>query len=312
MRASMIFLIYGNRMSHLDSDGKRGTSHDGALMRQMTTRRQRVGGKRQTPLHGPAVTSNRAAVVRLQLERFAETISADAPQPIFSVLRDAIRKSSPGALGPWPRRGTLSRWRGCSRRGAGARRWSRCGCGRRRRGRRCCRCGCWAATAWRLNLHLHGRAGLEEAYRGVGALRRLIGVETEVIQCAKSNGVGVLVLGKGLARPGNGTVPGLIIVAPRRAAVTRGPLGAIMRKSGVLRRSMETDVAEGDSGTQWHGERLNRAIQVHVVERVFVVPHPGGGIGYLVADEPQTVIARIGLELGHGGPCPGHDGRLLT
>ncbi len=124
-------------------------------------------------------------------------------------------------------------------------------------------------------MHLHGRAGLEEAYRGVGALRRLVGVEPEVIQCAESNGVGVLVLGKGLARPGNGTVPGLIIVAPRRAAVTLIVERAVVGPARLLRRSVETDVAEGDSGTQWHGERLNRAIQVHVVERVFVVPHPG-------------------------------------
>src|SRR5579884_3943739 len=214
----------------------------------------------------------------------------------------------------WSSRGRR-RWGNCRcRSGRGCRCGRRSSCRRDRRSR--CRCGgpgrcwCWAATARRLNLHLHGRAGLEEAYRGGGALRRLIGVETEVIQCAKSNGVGVLVLGKGLARPGNGTVPSLIIVAPRRAAVALIVERAVVGPARLLRRSMETDVAEGDSGAQWDGERLNRAIQVHVVERIFVMPHPGGGIGHLVADEPGAVIARVGLELAHGGPCPCHDGRL--
>ena len=47
------------------------------------------------------------------------------------------------------------------------------------------------------------RAGLKVAYRCVGWVGRLIGIEPEVIQRAEANGVGVLILSKGFRAPGD-------------------------------------------------------------------------------------------------------------
>jgi hypothetical protein len=47
--------------------------------------------------------------------------------------------------------------------------------------------------AWRLDFNRRRRAGLKEAYCRIGGLRRLVGVEAEVILCAPANRVGVLI-----------------------------------------------------------------------------------------------------------------------
>src|SRR5215211_2004108 len=62
-----------------------------------------------------------------------------------------------------------------------------------RRGRRSwCR-----PSGRRLDRNRHRRTSLEEPHRCIGCLWRLIGVESEIIQCAPANRIGVLVLCKG-------------------------------------------------------------------------------------------------------------------
>ena len=44
-----------------------------------------------------------------------------------------------------------------------------------------------------------------------------------------------------------------------------------------------------------HAERLDRAIEVLVIERVFVVPDASGGVRDFVTHEPDTIISRVRL-----------------
>ena len=152
-----------------------------------------------------------------------------------------------------------------------------CRCWRRASGRSCrrtragCRRWAWRAAAhWRLDRNRHGRACLKEADRRIGGLRRLIGIEPEVIQRAEANRVGVLILRKSFRAPGDrACVLGNI---PRRAAITLVVEGAIICPAGLLTRRVKPDVRDVYSWSKRHAERLDRAIEVLVVERVFIVP----------------------------------------
>src|SRR4051812_43099425 len=75
---------------------------------------------------------------------------------------------------------------------------------------------------------------------------------------------------------------------------------------------MKSDVRNVCSGADRHAERLNTAIEVLVVESVFVVPDAGTGIRYFEAHEPDTIISRVRLlpVYGRAGPC--HDRWLLA
>ena len=113
--------------------------------------------------------------------------------------------------------------------------------------------------------------------------------------------------------PGDRGVPRHIIVFPRCAAITSISHGAVVQPTGMLRRGVETDVSDIDSGSQRHTKGLNGAIQVHVKERVLIVPDASRRIGYLVAHEPNPIVARIRLDPGYwgaGDSPPSNDGRL--
>ena len=71
-------------------------------------------------------------------------------------------------------------------------------------------------------------------------------------------------------------------------------------------------LADVYSGSNRHAERLDRAIEVLVVERVFIVPDAGTGVCYFEAHEPDTIISRIRLEPVYRRASPSHDGRLLS
>ena len=80
------------------------------------------------------------------------------------------------------------------------------------------RCWRWRPTCRGLDCNHHRRTCFEEPDRGIGRLRRLIGVKPEVIQCAPANRVRVLVLRKRFTVPGNGIWR--LSNSPRRAAIT--------------------------------------------------------------------------------------------
>ena len=50
-----------------------------------------------------------------------------------------------------------------------------------------------------------------------------------------------------------------------------------------------------------HTEGLDRAIEIFVIDREFIVPDAGGRIRHLVANQENTVVSRIGFELVHSG-----------
>ena len=179
---------------------------------------------------------------------------------------------------------------------AGYRRWGR----RSRRGRRWAGCRCWRWRRQRnvpsgLNPNKRRRAGLKVAYRRVGWVGRLIGIEPEVIERAVANGVGVLILRKSFRVPGDRAR--VLGNSPRRAAISLAVKGAIICPAGLLNRRMKSDVRDVYSWPNRHAERLDRAIEVLVVESVFIVPDASGGVRYFETHEPDTIISGIGLDL---------------
>jgi hypothetical protein len=129
---------------------------------------------------------------------------------------------------PWRRRNG----RGWRRRRAWRRRWADSW--------RWCRS--YSTAARRLNFNRHRRAVLKEAYCRVGSPWGLIGIETEVIQCAPANRIGVLILRKGFCVPCDGGIAGLVIIAPGCAAESSISQRAIVGPARVLRRGVEPDI----------------------------------------------------------------------
>ena len=73
---------------------------------------------------------------------------------------------------------------------------------------------------------------------------------------------------------------------------------------------MKFDVSEVRLGCDGHSEGLDGAIEVHVKDRIVVVPDTGRRVGHLVTHKPEPVVARVRLLLRHGRASPSHDGRL--
>ena len=172
---------------------------------------------------------------------------------------------------------------------AGYRRWGRC-----RRGRwRWAGCRGWRRRWQRdipsgLNTNKGRRAGLKVAYHRVRWIGRLIGIEPEIIQRAVANGVGVLILRKRFGVPGNRAC--VLGNTPWRAAVSLAVKGAIVCPGGMLNRRMKSDVGDVYSWPNRHAERLDRAVEVLVVESIFIVPDAGSRVCDFVAHEPDTII----------------------
>ena len=138
----------------------------------------------------------------------------------------------------------------------------------------------------------------------------MIGVEPEIVQRAVANRVGVLILRKSFRAPRDrACVLGNI---PRSAAISLIIERAIIRPTRLLDRRVKADVGDAYSRPNRHGERLDRAIEVLVVQRVFIVPDASGGVGDFVTHEPDTIVEVIGFELVYRGTGPGHDRWLLA
>ena len=80
----------------------------------------------------------------------------------------------------------------------------------------------------------------------------------------------------------------------------------------MLNRRMKSDVRDVYSGSNRHAERLDGAIEVLVVERVFIVPDASAGVRHFEAHEPDTIISRVRLDPIYRRAGPGHDCRLLS
>ena len=191
---------------------------------------------------------------------------------------------------------TRARYRCWSRRSRRRRRWTGCRCRSRRRQRN---------VPSSLNSNKRRRAGLKIAYRRVRWVRRLIGIKPEVIQGAKANRVGILILGKRFRGPGDRAR--VLGNTPRRAAITLVIERAIICPAGLLNRRMKSDVRDVYSGSNRHAERLDSAIEVLIVESVFIVPDAGGRVRHFEAHEPDTIISRVRLLPVYRRTGPGHN-----
>jgi hypothetical protein len=80
-----------------------------------------------------------------------------------------------------------------------------------------------------------------------------------------------LILRKSFRVPGDGAC--VLSNIPRRAAESRISLGAVICPTGFLTRGVKPDVRDVYSGSDRYAERLDRAIEVLVVQRVFIVPN---------------------------------------
>jgi hypothetical protein len=208
------------------------------------------------------------------------------------------RHNASGYLNYRKTRAWYRRWR---RRSRGGRRWAGC------------RCRCWRRQ-WNvssgLNTNKRWRAGLKVAYHRICWVGRLIGVEPEVIQRAEANCIGVLILRKRFRAPGDRAC--VLGNTPRSAAISLAVKSAIICKGGMLRRRMKADVRDVYSWPNRHAERLDRAVEVLVIESVFIVPHARTGVRYFETHEPDTIIAVIRFDLIYCRAAPGHDRWLLA
>ena len=73
---------------------------------------------------------------------------------------------------------------------------------------------------------------------------------------------------------------------------------------------MKFDISEVRFGCDGHSKGLNCAIQVHVKQRIFIVPDAGRRVGNFVTDKPNPIVAGIRLLLRHGRASPSRNGRL--
>ena len=139
----------------------------------------------------------------------------------------------------------------------------------------------------------------------------MISVEPEIIKCGIANSIGVLVLPKRFASPGDGAAA--LIHCPRHTAITLIVKGAVVSPAGFLLWRVEADISYVHSWSHGHSEGLNSAIQVLVIQGVFIVPDTGRRVSDPIPEKPDTVISRIGLEpVADRCACPGHDGGLRS
>ena len=80
----------------------------------------------------------------------------------------------------------------------------------------------------------------------------------------------------------------------------------------MLNRRVKADVRDVYSGRDRHAERLDRAIEVLVIERVFIVPDASAGVRDFEAHEPDTIVSRVRLLPVYRRAGPGHDRWLLA
>jgi hypothetical protein len=80
-----------------------------------------------------------------------------------------------------------------------------------------------------------------------------------------------LILRKGFRVPGDRAC--VLSNIPRRAAESSISLSAVICPTGFLTRGVKPDVRDVYSESDRYAERLDRAIKVLVVQRVFIMPN---------------------------------------
>ena len=151
------------------------------------------------------------------------------------------------------------------------------------------------------------RPRFEEADGRIRSLRRIAGIETEVIQSAPTQRIRVLVLREGLRAPAQSI--GGLTRSPGNVAKSRVALCSIGCKSGRIKRGMKPEIAHRASASKGQAERLNPAIKILVVEGVLIMPNPSDRARHFVGNERTAIDSRNGLDRIDGRSSPGIDGR---
>ena len=99
----------------------------------------------------------------------------------------------------------------------------------------------------------------------------MIGIEPEIIQRAEADSVGVLILRKRFRVPSDRA--SILHNSPRSATITLIVERAVVWPAGFLTGGVKTDVRDVYSGSERHAEGLDGAVEVLVVQRVFIVPN---------------------------------------
>src|SRR5690606_5323118 len=110
-------------------------------------------------------------------------------------------------------------------------------------------------------------------------------------------------LSEGFARPCQS--PTRLIRRPRLAAESGIPDRAVIRPTRMLRRGMEADVRNISTRNR-NGERLNSAVQVLIVDSVFIVPEVRPELRYLIGNAGNAVGPRCGLKVNNCRAGPSH------
>src|SRR5438552_2062839 len=84
------------------------------------------------------------------------------------------------------------------------------------------------------------------------------------------------------------------------------------RPTGLLRRRMKADVTNVRPRSEGHTKGLDRAIQVHVIKRILIVPNTGTWVSHFVTHKPNPVVVWTWFKLVHCGArrYPGLNGGL--
>ena len=95
-----------------------------------------------------------------------------------------------------------------------------------------------------------------------------------------------------------------MIRSPGSIAIARVSLGSIIRPSRMIQRSVKTKIAHRGSAKQRDAEGLDSAIQVLVIDGVFIMPDPSDRPGHLGGNERAAIHSLGGLDGidGRAGP----------
>ena len=103
-----------------------------------------------------------------------------------------------------------------------------------------------------------------------------------------------------------------MVDAPWRAAIPSISDGAIMCPAGMLNRRVKSRIRNVYAGPNRHAERLDGAIEVLVVQRIFIVPDASTGVSHFKAHKPDAIGSRSRLKLSYCRTGPSSDRRLLS
>ena len=134
----------------------------------------------------------------------------------------------------------------------------------------------------------------------------MIGIEPKIIQCAPANSIRVLILSECFAAPAH--VASRLVRCPGRITETCVPLCSIVEKARMIQGRVKPQVTHSNSTSQRHTERLNRAIEVLIINSVLIMVHSRDWARYLVSDKSAPIDSWRRFNWTDGSTSPRVDG----